>query len=295
MKKAWQSPADGDGSGGGNRNSSGSSAGDGEFNDNDDNDDDDDEDEFGSARERSRDAPKEAVPDVRAKPIQVKMTRDGMSAAEKLVPPVPPPPAPTILPALIVDQVKTNVFEFNLRRDLNFILSQKMNAVVDGSTVTLTTASNTTILLDAIIAEGCWHCAVQFEKTGKGKRAIGIVNANATVEGDYPLGADKDSLGYYGQTAPVRQNGQWVIGNEEWTEGDVVHVEVNMMNKVKTVHFWVNSQQQPIYFTHIPSNIRFAAMLTVPGSSIKVLSLKRLSAPSAKIVLWESAVEWIDI
>jgi hypothetical protein len=53
-------------------------------------------------------------------------------------------------------------------------------------------------------------------------------------------------------------------GNSSWGEkGRVVMMEVNMSATPRTLRFFVDGEQQPLYFINIPDSIQFAVSLLI--------------------------------
>ncbi|KAH7820562.1 uncharacterized protein MONOS_13317 [Monocercomonoides exilis] len=210
--------------------------------------------------------------------------------------PVPPPSVIDVLPKIIEtnkpDEKGKSVFELNVRRDLLFCFSQPSAAETFGNIVLLNSPTTTTVALDLIVSQGIWKCDFRFNKTQRNKKAVGVIDSTAYIGSDFLPGRGRESLGYYGLNAPVRQGGQWIMGNDEWGDGDVVSVELNMSTTVHTCHFWVNGNQQPVYFTHLPKSLKIIALISGSGATFEVIALKRLASSNLRIMLWETPVQW---
>ncbi|KAA6355715.1 MAG: hypothetical protein EZS28_048758, partial [Streblomastix strix] len=72
-----------------------------------------------------------------------------------------------------------------------------------------------------------------------------------------------------------------MCGNQQMKDGDIIAIEVNQAPP-RTVHLFINNEQQPVYMSGIPEFVQFFFDLCEQGTSVTVLSLKKLAVPTVK-------------
>ncbi|KAA6371453.1 MAG: hypothetical protein EZS28_033020 [Streblomastix strix] len=131
------------------------------------------------------------------------------------------------------------------------------------------------------VEHGIYRCDMKFEGR-KNTIRVGICGqiTDKMKSFYYCPGSDKDSVGFE-KTGEIIHCKQWIPGNDEFKDDDIVGMEVNMIANPRTLFFFVNDKQQRHFFTGIPEKIRFCGYLNSELSSFRVTSLKQMSVPSA--------------
>lgn len=73
-------------------------------------------------------------------------------------------------------------------------------------------------------------------------------------------------------------NNKYQYGNDKYKTGDVISCELNVVHR--TARFFVNTTEQPLFYTDIPRPVKFYLSSQCVGDHFEVLSLARLSQPS---------------
>ncbi|KAH7825801.1 uncharacterized protein MONOS_13328 [Monocercomonoides exilis] len=197
-------------------------------------------------------------------------------------------PAITI-PVILFDDI---IAEVDVRRDLSFKFPDVYHCVQKENKVLAVKKGTTSVIVNKIIDRGIWYCEFVFTNIDK-QQTFGLCHSNFTAPADYRPGRDKNSAGYYGvESAPLRQDGRWTLGNSRYNEGDQVGVQVDMTAAHRTAHFFVKGKQQPNYFVDIPESIRFMALVSIEGSSFEVTRLLELPASQAIVHPKGQKVAW---
>ncbi|KAK2964972.1 hypothetical protein BLNAU_273 [Blattamonas nauphoetae] len=174
------------------------------------------------------------------------------------------------------------LLEVDVHNEMFFINPTPHIAIIDpANRVVMIEEMTTCFSIGQIIDEGIWKCEMRFDKTDK-FRCFGIVSAYVDVPGEYKLGRDEFSLGYYGLNGPIRHDGRWTTTNISWGDDDIVGIEVDMEDEPRSCSFWVNSMQQYLFVRGIPDAIRFCFGLSFKNSSCEVLSLKKVPVSTTK-------------
>ncbi|KAA6398154.1 MAG: hypothetical protein EZS28_006319 [Streblomastix strix] len=79
-------------------------------------------------------------------------------------------------------------------------------------------------------------------------------------------------------------------GNSKFRDGQLLAMELNA--DVGTLHFFVDGIQQPVFVRGIKEVVKFWYELYYKDSSVAIVSVKELSAPTAKKLENEKAVDW---
>ncbi|KAA6356886.1 MAG: hypothetical protein EZS28_047587 [Streblomastix strix] len=89
----------------------------------------------------------------------------------------------------------------------------------------------------------------------------------------------------------IDQIGKTIL-NKEYTDGQIIGIEVDMTIVPRRVTFFVDDVEQPNYVSGIPSEIRFWAFLWNSSSSFTVVKFEKLIKSTAKGVVSSQALEW---
>ncbi|KAA6388292.1 MAG: hypothetical protein EZS28_016181 [Streblomastix strix] len=90
----------------------------------------------------------------------------------------------------------------------------------------------------------------------------------------------------------VEQNEEEESGNKKLKEGDIITIEVNLLETPRTAHLFINGQQQPVFVSGLPESIQFWFFLNYGGGSVTVLSLKKLNVPTVTKIPDEKEMKW---
>ncbi|KAA6373757.1 MAG: hypothetical protein EZS28_030716 [Streblomastix strix] len=83
-----------------------------------------------------------------------------------------------------------------------------------------------------------------------------------------------------------------IDGNCKIEEKQLVALEVNMTSNPRTLHFFVNNQEQPLSISDIPPNIRFFIGQIDPEQSFTLTRFERIQSSSARGVKGSKVLEW---
>ncbi|KAH7831060.1 uncharacterized protein MONOS_10320 [Monocercomonoides exilis] len=198
----------------------------------------------------------------------------------------------------------TYPIEVDLKKDLNFTIVNESMVKVEENKITglASLFKQTTIKFGPDLTRGIWQAEMVFDNTKNTKRCGVIASAfNPPVE--YFPGVDGKSAGYWGGAVGiVFHGGSCKSGNQKWKEGDTVLMEVNMgiphsgkgSKAKRTLHFFVNGVQQPIYVKDLPDTIRFCGCIAKEGAEMTVNFIHEIKEPtivptkSTKALDWES-------
>ncbi|KAA6386477.1 MAG: hypothetical protein EZS28_017996 [Streblomastix strix] len=155
----------------------------------------------------------------------------------------------------------------------------------------------TTIGFDPIIisGSGIWRFEIKFKNTSYMEgRHIGIFDSNFVIPNTYYPGQSKESAGYNGSNGTVTQNGKPKDGNDRFQDNVTISAEVDMNSIPRTLTFFVEEKQQPVFVSNIPESIRFCAYRSFSKSSFQIVSLCQLEeaiaigAKNRARVAWEN-------
>ncbi|KAA6378955.1 MAG: hypothetical protein EZS28_025518 [Streblomastix strix] len=162
--------------------------------------------------------------------------------------------------------------------------------------ITLKQQKPSTISFSQVLQSDIWSMETVFSGTRGGDAAIGIVRDSYKI----PAEAYPDSEPHYQHMAAYKgkhfQNnfvcykGIKTEGNVAFTDGSILRQEYN--SGKRTVTFFVNEVQQPVYFAGVNEKVRFFIYLFPEGSSCTILSFKKLAIASAVSELNKKAVQW---
>ncbi|KAA6377641.1 MAG: hypothetical protein EZS28_026833 [Streblomastix strix] len=148
---------------------------------------------------------------------------------------------------------------------------------VDEETYTMTNGQST-ILFDPVIKKGI----VKFEvQSLHNLMAVGI--ADETVKygrNEEPYANGRRLLDMIGCMGNISHIGDSIQGNAEFHTGDRVALELNMDSNLRTLTFFVNDVEQPIFIINIPAAVR--AYLYQKDQAFEVLKFEAISEPTAK-------------
>ncbi|KAA6369585.1 MAG: hypothetical protein EZS28_034888 [Streblomastix strix] len=91
-----------------------------------------------------------------------------------------------------------------------------------------------------------------------------------------------------------------IEGNKEFREEDMITMEVNMAveRRERTLHFFVNGNQQPISLFNLPNRVKFCVLRRFPGQIVKIFTFEKVSKsqvvndiPDAQAIQWKDEDE----
>ncbi|KAH7825341.1 uncharacterized protein MONOS_573 [Monocercomonoides exilis] len=177
-------------------------------------------------------------------------------------------------------------------KKLSFKTPSGIKCDIKQNVVTAIKTNPTTILIDKVINEGVWVCEFIFSQTQK-QATFGFGDASFKPPSDYRPGRDFHSCGYYlADNSPIRQDGIWALNNGTWNDGDTVSIEVDMTVKPRVAHFFLNGLQAKGTILNIPKEIKFMALLGIPGASFEVSRLAKLELTNAMPLPQEVKMKW---
>ncbi|KAA6380234.1 MAG: hypothetical protein EZS28_024240 [Streblomastix strix] len=133
---------------------------------------------------------------------------------------------------------------------------------------------------------------IVFSGTDPYTRAVGIVADASHFPLNFVPGRDKSSLEYVG-SGHVYQNSERYSANKSWGNGDQIIVEIEVRKgESSTIHFFINGEQQPLFFTKAPEDLQFCARLFKGKSTFEVRRIERSGVGIAVQLKNEIFVEW---
>ncbi|KAK2949611.1 hypothetical protein BLNAU_15471 [Blattamonas nauphoetae] len=137
------------------------------------------------------------------------------------------------------------------------------------------------------INKGIWFCECMFYTWGQ--KRVGIIDNSSDTFDEFP-GQSSKSIGYAG-SGFIEHNGR-TQGNEIFEHQQRIGMQVNMDSNPRTLHFFLNGRQQPVYCVNIPPSIRFCSYMYRNESMVDMWLLDTLSAPIAKPKPDDIPIDW---
>ncbi|KAA6381636.1 MAG: hypothetical protein EZS28_022837 [Streblomastix strix] len=152
------------------------------------------------------------------------------------------------------------------------------------------------IPLNKEMTKGIHSVSAKFEKcnlSGFANVYVGIAKASHPI----PCPCDpldeqnnKSMLYYFGYSGKVCFKGNGIVGNSRFSDGRLITMELNA--DVGTLHFIVDGIQQPVFVRGIKEAVKFMWEVFNKDSSVTIVSVKELNAPTVKKLENEKAIEW---
>ncbi|KAA6381673.1 MAG: hypothetical protein EZS28_022801 [Streblomastix strix] len=137
-------------------------------------------------------------------------------------------------------------------------------------------------LPDITAADGIVRCEMRFTGKSNLHRFGAVANVTAKMNDLYYVpGTDRDSVGAE-KTGEIIRRKEWIQGNDQFGEDDIVGLEVNMTVNPRTLHFFVKGVQQKHFFTGVPEKINFCGYLNSDKSEFYVTLLEKSEIPRAE-------------
>ncbi|KAA6397889.1 MAG: hypothetical protein EZS28_006584 [Streblomastix strix] len=150
---------------------------------------------------------------------------------------------------------------------------------VDGDTFTSIGDGVSTILFDPVVKKG----VVKFEVLNiKELECVGIADESVQLNrNEKPEDRGWDKIVMYDYCIGwIGHIGDSIEGNAAFKTGDRVALELNMDSIPRTLTFFKNDEEQPLFVSGIPAAVR--AHLQMKGDSFQVLKFESLPNPLAK-------------
>ncbi|KAA6375281.1 MAG: hypothetical protein EZS28_029192, partial [Streblomastix strix] len=141
------------------------------------------------------------------------------------------------------------------------------------------------ITLNPIISKG----VVRFEIISFGIADVSTVfepNKFSNEDGNYT------KIVLYLPYGPLVHINATIHGNCKFEDKQLVALEVNMSSNPRTLHFFVDNQEQPVSISDIPPNIRFFIGLVNPEQSFTLTRFERIQSSSARGVEGSRVLKW---
>ncbi|KAA6384041.1 MAG: putative NEK protein kinase, partial [Streblomastix strix] len=150
------------------------------------------------------------------------------------------------------------------------------------------------IAFNPVISKGVVKFEGYFESNEGKNFAIGIADASAVFEPNQAPAQGKNlskTLSYW-KEGSLHYLNAGVFGNSKIEENQLIALEINMSSNPRTLHFFINGQEQPLSVSDIPSNIRFLVGLENPGISFTLTRFERIQSSSARGVEGSKVLKW---
>ncbi|KAA6379090.1 MAG: hypothetical protein EZS28_025382 [Streblomastix strix] len=152
------------------------------------------------------------------------------------------------------------------------------------------------IPLNKEMTKGIHNVSARFDKSnlnGFSLVYIGITKASHAIPcpcKPFDEQNNKSMLFYHGSSGNVCFKGKGTEGNSRFSDGQLITMELNA--DVGTLHFIVDGIQQPVFVRGIKEAVKFWSLLYYKDTSVTIVSLKQLNAPTMKKLENEKAIEW---
>ncbi|KAA6377704.1 MAG: hypothetical protein EZS28_026769 [Streblomastix strix] len=151
-----------------------------------------------------------------------------------------------------------------------------------------------TIAMNPVIREGIVKIEVIFENTDGWSRMIGIADAScsfAAGKGPWEDGNRQKTVRYY-LGGYIRHITDDAIRNQEYSDGQIIGIEVDMTTVPRKVTFFVDEVEQPNFVIGIPEAVRFWAYTFHKSSSFTVIKFERLIKSTSQGVYGSKGLQW---
>ncbi|KAA6382673.1 MAG: hypothetical protein EZS28_021799 [Streblomastix strix] len=152
------------------------------------------------------------------------------------------------------------------------------------------------IPLNKEITKGIHSVSARFEKSNKYGSAnadVGIAKESFVITCPCNIDAEenyKSLLYYFGSTGKVYCKDRKIEPNSKFSDDQLITMELNA--DLGTLHFFVDGIQQPAFVSGIKESVKFYYLLYQKDSSVTIVSVKQLSAPTIKKLANERAIYW---
>ncbi|KAA6395223.1 MAG: hypothetical protein EZS28_009252, partial [Streblomastix strix] len=174
--------------------------------------------------------------------------------------------------------------------DVNPLVNQLDSVKVEDETFTCTLDKASSILFDPVISKGI----TRFEVLNVRKlQAVGIADVSVKYKTEQsPESGGWDKLVEYYWMGDIKHVGDWITSNVEFKTGDRVTMELNMETIPRSLTFFVNFVEQPLYIVNLPAAVRFWAYLLSKEECFRIIDFGRLLVPRARHGKTSCALDW---
>ncbi|KAA6364547.1 MAG: hypothetical protein EZS28_039926, partial [Streblomastix strix] len=128
---------------------------------------------------------------------------------------------------------------------------------------------NSSILFDPIVNTGI----IRFEVLNiKDLKSVGIADESVQyARDDNPEAKGWDKIIIYQMNGQIKHIGEFQVGNGTTNNMQRIALEVNLDSDPRSLTFFIDSREQPLHVTNIPSSLRFLCHITNKEDSFKLL------------------------
>ncbi|KAA6398188.1 MAG: hypothetical protein EZS28_006281 [Streblomastix strix] len=151
------------------------------------------------------------------------------------------------------------------------------------------------IAVDPVITEGIVYFEAAIQGLNKiNDESVGIMDSSITfIPESTPRNQSPNQTVFYsGQKGQIEHMEREVNGNAQFLCDQRIGAEVDMDSTPRTLHFFVEDVEQPIFVVGIPAAIRFFVSISQQGSSFKVSKFERRYHSTAKGVHGSKSFEY---
>ncbi|KAA6380743.1 MAG: hypothetical protein EZS28_023729 [Streblomastix strix] len=147
------------------------------------------------------------------------------------------------------------------------------------------------ISLTQVIENGIWEIETEFNNSGIGSVAVGIVQDSCNIQaGQHCNQTSMASFAGKTWSGNVYCKQKEISGNTAYDNNQIIKQELNF--EQGTLIFFVDGVQQPVYISGIKEKVRFFVCMYDAGSSCIIRSLKKLTSPTSEHIPNEKAINW---
>ncbi|KAA6389385.1 MAG: putative CMGC kinase, CK2 family [Streblomastix strix] len=125
---------------------------------------------------------------------------------------------------------------------------------------------------------------------------VGIADSSIVFEADkapFNVKYKDKSVSYEGASGSLYHfNQDKIKGNYKFEDNQKVALEVNMDSSPRTLHFFVEGNEQPLSIINIPASIRFWICTLLANTTFTLTQFQNLSSSSAKGVEGSKKLDW---
>ncbi|KAA6370173.1 MAG: hypothetical protein EZS28_034301 [Streblomastix strix] len=209
-------------------------------------------------------------------------------------------PKVTSEPKIMIEPPVTQATVTQVRKVLSPVESRCLQDVeVNGDTYKHTNKNDMnhcTLLYNPVINKGI----VKLEVLNvKDLTAVGIADESMRYgRNERPYARGLDKIVYYSYDGSIIHIGDdWIEGNSGFDDdGSRIGMELNMESNPRSLTFFINDKEQPIFIINIPNAVRIWCYICYRGHSFKINKFEFLSTPTARhgegSRAWEYGKEW---
>ncbi|KAA6400617.1 MAG: hypothetical protein EZS28_003858 [Streblomastix strix] len=149
------------------------------------------------------------------------------------------------------------------------------------------------VAFDPVVSSGITRFQGFFDKISS-NCMIGIADASIIFDANASIGQYKGKILSYSSINGFLQHMSFpgIRGNKQFINKQIISCEVDLASQPKSVHFFVDNEEQRNYVVDIPPAIRFMICLFNSNSQFTIQKLEKLSCSSAIGVDESKEFEW---